>query len=500
MRISELAAGVYEVLDFRLAIQRDDTTMSLSSAKRECRLCGVRSEKHVKSGYITFLLLCLMYAPSSFADEPFSLSGRLGMRDIHAIESDSIKEDPSLEGRVKLDAEQGAFRFHSWLEGGWDGSVKRPARDNSLFKSYDEVYQSNTPYLEFKELYAAYSSGNLDVRAGIQRFAWGRIDEYPSNDLLNPWDYSKFPRKPLEERKIGVPSVSATLNQGDWSVETVWVPVFVPYRLSMPDERWAGISTTSALSLVPNADVVPKEPALPDRSLDNGNFGMRMKYLGTVEYTLNLFHGYDPRPVFKTTALSIIPAGAKIIIDPGYVPDFHRITTAGIDAAAVNGDLSLRAEIAYAFNRYLNIRREHWGFPAIPGPGVYALNSIEQKHDTIDYGVGADYRMFEDGLLTMQAQQSVILGKVDLLYERKIETILWGNLKASFMNQKIETNMSIAYNPEHGDRMTKANAWYVFSDAWKAGGTYVAFIGPAESFFGRYSRNDQLEAELAYSW
>ena len=500
MRISELAAGVYEVLDFRLAIQRDDTTMSLSSAGRECSLCGARSEKHVKSGYIAFLLLCLMYAPSSFADEPFSLSGRLGMRDIHAIESDSIKEDPSLEGRLKLDAEQGAFRYHSWLEGGWDGSVARPAHDGSLFKSYDEVYQSNTPYLEFKELFAAYSSGNLDLRAGIQRFAWGRIDEYPSNDLLNPWDYSQFPRKPLEERKIGVPSVSAALNKGDWILETVWVPVFVPYRLSLPDERWSGASIASALNQVPNAVITPQEPDLPDRSLDNGNIGMRMKRLSTVEWTLNLFHGYDPRPVFKTTALSIIPAGANIIIDPGYVPAFHRITTAGIDAALVQGDLSLRGEIAYAFNRYLNIRRDLWGYPPVPGPGVYPLNAIEQKHDTIDYGIGADYRLFEDGLFTLQAQQSVIVGNVDLLYERKIETILWANLKASFMNQKIETNTSIAYNPEHGDRMTKLNAWYVFSDVWKAGVTYVAFIGPAQSFFGRYSRNDQLEAEIVYSW
>ena len=124
-----------------------------------------------------------------------------------------------------------SWKFHSWLEGGWDGAVKRPARDHSLFKNYDEVYQSNTPYLEFKELYLAYSGNDLDLKAGIQRFAWGRLDEYPPNDLLNPWDYTQYLRKPLEDRKIGVPSLSTSLTRGQWTCETVWVPVFVPYRL-----------------------------------------------------------------------------------------------------------------------------------------------------------------------------------------------------------------------------------------------------------------------------
>lgn len=446
------------------------------------------------------VLSFLLCSAPSHAGDFLSISGRASVREVQENESDSIEEDPSFEGRVKISAERPAFAFHSWVEGGWDGSVKRPARDHSWFKTYDEVYQSNTPYLEFKELYLSYSTRNLDVRAGIQRYAWGRIDEYPSNDLLNPWDYSQFPRKQLEERKIGVPSVSAAINKGDWTMETVWVPVFVPYRLPMPDERWSGVTTAAALDQVPNAEIRVQEPELPARTVENSTVGIRMKHLGNVEWTLNLFHGYDPKPVFKATALSIIPAGTTLTIDPGYVPDFHRITTAGIDAAVVQGDLSLRAEIAYAFGRYINIRRELWGYPAVPAPGIYPLNSIQQKHDTIDYGIGADYRLFEDGQLTMQAQQSLILGDVDSLYERRVETIFWANLKASFLNQKIESNESIAYNPEHGGRMTKVNGWYVFSDAWKAGITYAAFTGPAQSFFGRYSRNDQVEAEVMYSW
>jgi hypothetical protein len=341
---------------------------------------------------------------------------------------------------------------------------------------------------------------DLHIRAGIQRFAWGRLDEYPPNDLLNPWDYTRFLLKPLEDRKIGVPSISAILGKGDWTYDAVWIPVFVPYRLPMPDERWAGIAVTSALSQMPDAHIVPVEPDLPRHTIENSTFGLRMKQTGDIEWAMNLFHGYDPRPVFKTTALSILPQAGNIIIDPGYLPNFHKISVLGLDAAAVRGDLSLRAEAAYSFNRSMNIRHELWGYPTAPGPGITPLNPIERKHDTLDYGIGADYRTFEDGLLTMQTQQTIIFGEVTELYERKVETILWANLKIGWLNQKMETNLNIAYNPEHGDTMAKANAWYVFTDSWKAGIMAMELNGPPQSIFGRYAQNDQVEAELVCSW
>lgn len=129
---------------------------------------------------------------------------------------------------------------------------------------------------------------------------------------------------------------------------------------------------------------------------------------------------------------------------------------------------------------------------------LFAAKRFES--DTVDYGIGADYRLFEDGLVTMQAQQTVIFDRIDALYERKIETILWANLKVGWMKQKAETNLAVAYNPEHGSHMTTAKASSTFTDFWKAGATVVFFTGPPLSLFGRYAMNDQVEAELVYSW
>ncbi|MEE9912588.1 MAG: hypothetical protein K4571_12795 [Deltaproteobacteria bacterium] len=454
----------------------------------------------MKGPWIAAVLVILL-ASAVCAEEDFlTVSGKLNLRAVVPLDINSEMEYPSFLGRVKVDTKPAAWRFHTCLEGGWDGSVSRPVQDHTLLKMWDRVYQSNTPFLELKEFYGSYSNNFLEIRAGIQRFSWGRLDEYPVNDLLNPWDYSQFLRKPLEDRKIGVPSLSARLTEEKWNLEAVWVPVLVPYRLPRLTERWSGFSEITAMAKDYQAEIITRDPELPSRTLESGSAGIRIQRTGTVDWGITLFHGYDPRPVFKATELLIAPVSGKIVVDPGAVPDFHKMSSFGADAAIVLGDWSLRAEAAYAVGRYFNTTVELWGYPTIPAFGTYILNPNEHKSDTLEYGIGADYRVFEDCVLTMQAQQTLILDRPDTLYNQKLETIVWSNLKNGFLNQKVETNLSIAYNPEHGAAMAKANAWYALSDAWKVGVTAVTFRGPSQSLFGRYSKNDQVELDLVFSW
>ena len=448
---------------------------------------------------VAFLLT--IFSSVGFADDFLSVSGRLDLRGVAALHStDTEPEYPSLLGRLKVDTTPPTWRFHMWLEGGWDGSVDLPVEDHSVLKVWDKVYQSITPFLEFKEAYGAYSNDFLELRTGIQRFSWGKLDEYPINDLLNPWDYTQFLRKSLEDRKIGVPSISARINKSDWNMELAWVPILVPYRLPLLTERWSLFPEIISELKNHNAEIINQEPDLPPYTLDNSSVGLRIQSSGTVDWGITLFNGYDLHPVFKTTEAVFSLVSGHIVVDPGAVPDFHKMSSFGFDLAFVKGDWSVRAEAAYAVGRYFNTKYELWGYPTSPALGKYELTPNEYQSDSIAYGIGVDYRVFEDCLLTMQAQQTVINDRPDTLYDRKFETILWANLKNSFMNQKIETNLNIAYNPEHGDTMARVNVWYVFTDAWKVGITAVSFDGPSESLFGRFSKNDQVEMDIVFSW
>jgi len=425
--------------------------------------------------------------------EQVSLSGRLQFAAQYALDRESVKENPDLAARLIVDDRRTAWNLHGWIEGDWQLDL-----DNQqvlAVKPFDRVYGSQSRPLDVKEAFAERQVGGIDWRLGVQRFSWGRLDEYPINDLFNPWNYDQFLIKTLQERKIGVPALSAGLGRLDWSAQLVWAPWFVPYRLPEPGSRWA---LTRA---VPESTAAPLEPDLPARTLDNGAFGLRIQRLGEIEGALNLFHGIDPRPILGTRSLPTLAAGGSTV---GVAPAFHPITAVEMDAATVLGPVSLRGEAAWTGNRVFNIRRELWG-PAEgqdgAAPAVAASwPSIERARDTIDYGIAADYRPFEDGLLTVQAQQSVILSRPEALYERRIEPLLWVNLKVDWLNQKIQTHANLAHNPDHGASMVRAGLSYLWNDAWKADLTVLALSGPSSSLFGRYALNDQIRLQLNYQW
>jgi len=86
------------------------------------------------------------------------------------------------------------------------------------------------------------------------------------------------------------------------------------------------------------------------------------------------------------------------------------------------------------------------------------------------------------------------------LYDRPCETILWANLRIYFLNQKLETTVNPAYNPEHNAALLRVSITYIINDAWKTSLTTLCLHGPPASLFGRYAANDQLGLELIYAW
>ncbi len=451
----------------------------------------------MKSGVWALLFLLIVFAGFAQSDETVTTSGRVSGRGVASLDPAGVDEDPSLIGRLEVDARPAAWRLHSLAEAGWDGAVRDQESDQLVFKNFTHVYQDHSPFVDFKELYLQRGTAEMDFRIGIQRFAWGRLDEYPVNDLLNPWEYNRFLVKPLEERKIGVPSVSIESTRTDWTTQLVWVPWFVPYRLADPDARWSVVPTAG---FSPEAEVIATEPELPARTLGSGSFGARLQHSDQIDWALNFFHGYDPRPVFQTTTLTVTQTDDRMLVDPGLVPSFHKITTLGADGAAILGDLSLRAEAAYTLGRTFNVRQELWGYPAVLTSGVFPLNPVEVERDTLDYGIGADYRLIEDWLLTLQVQQTEIFNRPNTLYDRERETLFWVNLKVYWLNQRLETNLNVACNPEHGATMVRPSVSYTLSDTWKVSVNGLLLDGPPQSIFGRYAANDQVEMMVTKTW
>ena len=107
-------------------------------------------------------------------------------------------------------------------------------------------FQNRTPSLEFNEAYAELRHGDVQLRAGIQKFAWGKLDGAPPTDVLTPRDLHDPLVRDFEESKIGIPAVALTyfpppveaLDLSELKASLVYVPIAVPSRIALLEERW----------------------------------------------------------------------------------------------------------------------------------------------------------------------------------------------------------------------------------------------------------------------
>ena len=113
---------------------------------------------------------------------------------------------------------------------------------------YDLVhaFQNRPIHLEASEAYAELRLDQADVLAGVQKVAWGKLDGLPPTDVVNPRDYHDPLVRDVEEAKIGVPMLQTTwyppdlprLGVSGLRATLVYLPIAVPSRLPLIEERW----------------------------------------------------------------------------------------------------------------------------------------------------------------------------------------------------------------------------------------------------------------------
>src|SRR5262245_7036051 len=114
--------------------------------------------------------------------------------------------------------------------------------------NFNQAFQNYSPSLEFRQAYLEWRGRSAEVRAGIQTFAWGKLDGVAPTDVVNPRDW----HDPLvvdeffEEQKIGIPALLGTYFLSDLTpagpsgvrLALAWIPWAVPARLPLALERW----------------------------------------------------------------------------------------------------------------------------------------------------------------------------------------------------------------------------------------------------------------------
>ena len=164
--------------------------------------------------------------------------------------------------------------------------------------------------LKAHDAFVEYTAGRLDLRVGLARVVWGRLDEVQPTDVVNPLDVSRFFFEGRSEARLPVALVRARVFLSDRaSIEGVYVPVFRGGRfdqldaasssftpLAGPADAIGGVCLAIGCPTLP-PEIVDNEPAVTGR---NAQGGARLNAtIGRVDWSVSTFRGFESFPVFE---------------------------------------------------------------------------------------------------------------------------------------------------------------------------------------------------------
>jgi hypothetical protein len=466
------------------------------------------------------------------------------------------RQRPQALGVLRLDA-----RPLGWLRGRLElrGRLGGPFEDAHA-GIYDLVhtYQNHSPSLEVNEAYADLALPRTDVRVGLQKLSWGRLDGLPPTDVVNPRDFHDPFVIDIEEAKIGVPALLGThylptprgSGLGELRASLLFLPLAVPSRLALLGERWFPSSLSPgtivlprrqvelAIERLPGLDVnqdfvVPQDVPAPGPLLTANNrppvrwstTGVAARLAGTwrgMDLALTHYTGPEAGPDVDLRSTVVLVEenrnGSEIqpVIRSRSVlrQAFDRMHMTGADWATTLGPFTARAEGAFFQDRpFLRLSSDLVSGAPLralivrSAPVLFGRRRRTTIHfpplfpalDAFEWGVGAD--VTRAGVFALaQLTQIVLLEDAPRLVIGDPETRLLALLRRSFLRDRLELELRAVYAVERGGWFAFPRASWSLRDDLRLRVGYLAIGGPRNSLFGQFGRNDEVVFQVRQSF
>ena len=446
------------------------------------------------------------------------------------------RQRPEAIGTLQLDAKptpglRGVLELRGRVGGPFEGGPG-PAVYN-----FDQTFQNYSPALEIRQAFLEWRGSRAEVRAGIQTFAWGKLDGVPPTDVVNPRDW----HDPLvvdeffEEQKIGIPALLGTYSLPDAPgiglrgvrMSLGWIPFAVPPRLPLLLERWfpPSIALGSHLCIPSNAgmgqtpcrdDRLPVSVDLdtsnhaPARTLANGGIAARIGgSWRRVDFDLYHYTGPETAPdvALRAYAFNATPDATttKLLAFASLTQTTHTMHMTGADAALPVGDFTLRAEAAWFLDHsYLRpagdllVPLEQHGVSMNRGNAILRgdarqvpLGPLFPSLDSVEWGIGAD-TVWHGFRPLLQLNQIIILGTAPRLLIANPETRLATTLSRRFLDDRLELEVRGLWEIERGSLYVFPRVSYALrDDLWLRAG-YLVLTGTRDSVLGQFRANDEV--------
>jgi MMPL family len=395
--------------------------------------------------------------------------------------SDAVELRARLFAEEKIDLSQ---RIRVTASGFVEGLVaRRPAllpfglSDQSTVT--DAVARVHDAYVEVK-------AGRVDLRAGLARVVWGRLDEIQPTDVVNPLDVSKFFFEGRSEARLPVALVSGRIYLSNAaSIEAIYVPIFRRGRFDQLEESSSPFMPVLAIppGLGPCAALeCPTVPPIlierdPGVRAGNGQAGARLSStIGRLDWSVAAFRGFEPFALYEA-----LPSG---IAGPLLVGTTHpRFTMVGGDFETVRGEWGLRGEVA----AFVDDNFQSPALAIVPGA-------------SLDAGLGVDrtagnYRL--SGTVLFHRESFDLALAPDGPRDRSDVSFI-ASADRSFARERYQVRAFGVANMSEGSGFARGIATASLRDNVVLEGSVGWFPGEGPDLVGRFSDSDFVYVRLKY--
>jgi len=356
----------------------------------------------------------------------------------------------------------------------------------------DPVYYASNFYLDpvkkdqrfsafWRENYLDFNAGDWVFRLGAQNIIWGEVAGLFFADVVSARDLREFLLPSFDILRIPQWAVRTEYFAGDSHFEAIWIPVPTFDNIGKPGSDFYSVPLSPRPTTAEAALFL--DPTKPDRSLSNGNFGVRA---GTLVSGWDLaafyYRSYAVSPTFFRVATGN-PASPFV-----FEPRYDRIWQVGSTVTKDLGSVVVRAEAVYA------------GGQRFASTDQTAPEGVVDRN-TLDWIVSAEHP-FEsiDGRVNVQVfQRHFFGGSAD---EVALNAGDWGAslLISAKVTPQWEPSLQWIQTFGGGGAMIRPRlAWTPVQNLSIAFGVDI-FNGDRNGLFGRYADKDRAYTEVRYSF
>lgn len=361
----------------------------------------------------------------------------------------------------------------AFADGGDRLEPGRP-RQNSRSSFNRRLLVGDQLELDLREAYLAGYVGPAFLTIGKQQIVWGKADRIRVLDIVNPHSFREFFLPSFEQSRIPLWSVRAEAPVGPLQAETV----FIPDRTYAEFPEAGGAFALTAAQFNPPEPLTGQPPTLAPAVNRRGGFDYGLRLSGLVagwDVAALYFRHTEDAPQFNTFETE----GQAII-----TPVFNRAHLVGASFSNAFGDITLRAELGYTFDRGLSSRN--------------ATNpSLIDQADSIAYVVGVDWYGIDDTLVTVQFFQDRILDAAPS-NRRKVDNFVTAALNRSFENDTIRLGVRALTNLADDDVMVQAEGGYELADNLAIIVETAVFFGDRNGVFGQFKQESRISIGLRF--